>query len=159
MTGASVEGILDLFPDYLGGAIRRDGTGDQITGAVTMNFPRTSFGDVSCIMTLVVQANKVERLAMLLFGAHVESEGRSREVVLQDGARLLPSPQVILQGSYGNAVHQVFGSVTAAAITAAPFRRREMLQGTRATRCVTMTIFSEVFRCRQDSVEKPLRLG
>ncbi|KAH6953739.1 hypothetical protein BKA56DRAFT_604803 [Ilyonectria sp. MPI-CAGE-AT-0026] len=143
VTGASIQGLLNLFPEYISGAIRRDGAADQMTAAVMMNFPRRSFGDVACIMTLVVLANKVERLAMLLFGAHLESDGGIREVVLQDGARLIPSPQVILQGSHSDAVSKVFGSETAGAIAAAPFRRREILEGTRATRCVTMTIFRE----------------
>ncbi|RSL41165.1 hypothetical protein CEP54_015903 [Fusarium duplospermum] len=105
-----------------------------MTAAVTMNFPRKSFGDVSCIMTLVVEANKVERLAMLLFRAHLESTGETREVVLQDGARLLPNPHVVLQGSHSDAVSEIFGPETAAAIAAAPFRRRERVAGTRATR-------------------------
>lgn len=142
-TGASIEGLLSLFPEYFSDAIRKDGTTDHMTAAVTMNFPRKSFGDVSCIMTLVVEANKVERLAMLLFRAHLESTGETREVVLQDGARLLPNPHVVLQGSHSDAVSEIFGPETAAAIAAAPFRRRERVAGTRATRCVTMTISRE----------------
>ncbi|KAB5514947.1 hypothetical protein GE09DRAFT_1179690 [Coniochaeta sp. 2T2.1] len=142
--GASIDGLLGLFPEYLSGAIRRDHSrNDRITAAVTMNFPSSSFGEVACIMTLVVQANKVERLAMLLFGAHVESEGRCREIVLQEGARLRPSPQITLQGTHSDAISKVFGSMTATAIAAAPYRRREIREGTRATRCVSMTILNE----------------
>ncbi|KPA37224.1 hypothetical protein FLAG1_09973 [Fusarium langsethiae] len=145
VTGASIQELESVFPEYISGAIRRDHSvdGDRMSAAITMNFPPRSIGDVACIMTLVVEPNKVERLAMLLFGAHLESDGGSREVVLQGGTRVRPHPQFLLQGSPSKAISEVFGLETAAAIAAAPYRKQEILMGTWATRCVTMTIYVE----------------
>lgn len=140
VSGASIPGLLSVFPSYINGAIRRDNHEDHVTAAVTMNFPGASFGGVPCIMTLVVEPNKVERLAMLLFRAHLESTGESRELVLESGTRTIPKPQLLLQGSPSDAVSQVFGPEIAGAIAATPFRKREVSEGILATRCVTMTI-------------------
>lgn len=108
-----------------------------------MNFPRKSFGDIFCIMTLMVEANKVERLAVLLFRVHLESTGGTRKVALQDGASLQPNLHVVLRGSHPDAVSEIFGPEPAAAIAADPLRRQVIVSGTRATRCVTMTISRE----------------
>lgn len=93
--GASIKGLLSLFPDYLSNAIRKDKTTDHMTTAVTINFPRKSFRDISYIITLVVKANKVKYLTILLFRVHLESTRGTYEVILQDRARLLPNPHII----------------------------------------------------------------
>ncbi|KAF4447799.1 hypothetical protein F53441_8703 [Fusarium austroafricanum] len=109
VTGASIQDLSSVFPEYISGAIRRDrsATGGHMTAAITMNFPPRSMGEVDCAMTLVVEPNKVERLAMLLFGAHLESDGISREVVLEGGTRAIPHPQFLLQGSPCDAVSEL----------------------------------------------------
>ncbi|KAH7111583.1 hypothetical protein EDB81DRAFT_862843 [Dactylonectria macrodidyma] len=138
-SGADVEG-LDLFHEYLRGAIRRDDAGDRKTAAVSMNFPPNTIADVDCALTMEVLPNKVERLASLLFDAHLETNGKVREMILEGGRTAIVSR---LQGSPPELVSKVFGPVTAAAIEAAPFRRLEVSEGTVATRCVSMSDFTE----------------
>lgn len=82
-------------------------------------------------------------LADLLFGAHLETEGQSREVVLGSGCRILVLPKVVMQGCRTSAISKVFGSVIAEAIATAPYRKQEVLDGISTTRCVTMTIYSD----------------
>lgn len=58
---------LDLFPEYLRGAIRRNYIDGRQAAALSMNFPSNFIADVDCIMTMEVYPNKVERLALLTF--------------------------------------------------------------------------------------------
>ncbi|RSM19927.1 hypothetical protein CDV31_001287 [Fusarium ambrosium] len=143
VAGACIQGVVNIFPEYLSDAIRRDGVGDKRRAAVTISFPGKPFGVVACIMTLAVRPNKVDRLAHLLFGAHLETEGQNREVVLESGCRILVLPKVVIQGCRTATISKVFGPVIAEAIAAAPYRKQEVLDGVSATRCVTMTIYSD----------------
>jgi hypothetical protein len=87
-SGADVE-ELDLFPEYLRGAIRRNDTGGHKTAAVSMNFPPRIIADVDCIMTMEVYPNKVERLALLIFNAYLETNGEVRELVIPGGLKAI----------------------------------------------------------------------
>lgn len=140
-SGADID-ELDLFPEYLRGAIRRDDAGDRRTAAVSMNFPYNIIADVDCAMTMEVMPNKVERLALLMFNAHLETNGKVREIILPGGLKVIPTR---LQGSPPESVITVFGPMTAAALESAPYRKLEVLEaGPRvATRCVTMSDCSE----------------
>lgn len=142
ISGADVEG-LDLFPEYLRGAIRRNDTGHRKTAAVSMNFPSHVIADVDCIITMEVYPNKVERLALLLFDAHLETHGEVRELVIPGGLRVIASQ---LQGSSPESVTNVFGFETAAALASAPYRRIEVSEADAqvATRCVTMSDFNNI---------------
>jgi hypothetical protein len=135
---------VDVFPEYMSGAIRKDTV--QIDGlmclraAVTMNFPYYPLGQVHCLMTLAIMSNKVEYLAMTLFNVHVESASHVRYVVLPGGVRLLPNPEITLQGCQTEAIAKLFGPEVDGAVKASPVRRQEVKQETRATGCVSMTI-------------------
>jgi hypothetical protein len=137
VSGADID-ELDFFPEYLRGSIRRDVEGDRKTAAISMNFPRRMVADVDCIMTIAVLSNKVERLACLIYDAHLETEGNMRELVLPGGLRVLPWR---IQGSPPERFTEVFGQDVADAIGSAPFRKREIRDnGPRSpTRCVTMS--------------------
>lgn len=132
---------LDLFPEYLAGAIKRLDTAPK-TAAVTIQFPVNSIADVNCAMFIEVLPNKVERLASLLFNAHLETNGNVRELILPGGLCVIPTQ---LQGSPPESVTKVFGATTAAALESAPYRKVEVSEaGPRAaTRCVTMTQCSD----------------
>ncbi|KJZ69374.1 hypothetical protein HIM_11235 [Hirsutella minnesotensis 3608] len=136
-SGADIEGLA-LFPEYLRGAIRRDDAGDGKTAAVSMNFPPDIIADVDCAMTMEILPNKVERLAILLFDAHLEMNGKVRELVLPGGITAIAYR---LQGGRPGPVSDVFGAETVAAIESAPYRRYEVSEGTIATRCVSMSDF------------------
>lgn len=136
-SGADIEGLA-LFPEYLRGAIRRDDGDKGKTAAVSMNFPPNIIADVDCVMTMEVLPNKVERLAMLLFDAHLEVNGKARELVLPGGVTAIAYR---LQGGRPKPISDVFGSETAAAISSAPYRRHEVSEGSISTRCVSMSDF------------------
>ncbi|KAF4461626.1 hypothetical protein FALBO_11569 [Fusarium albosuccineum] len=142
--GADVEG-LKVFPEYLRNAIKRDGAGDDRTAAVSMNFPLDLVADVDCIMTLEVLPNKVERIGMLLFNAHLETIGKTRELVLQGGTTAVVDR---LKGSLPTAISEVLGDTIAAAIRSAPYRKLEVLDlgVDSATGCVQIDIQCEVQR-------------
>lgn len=144
ISGADIE-ELDLFPEYLRGAIRRDNTGSHQTAAVSMNFPSHVIADVDCIMTMEVYPNKVERLAMLIFDAHLETNGEVRELIIPGGLKVIA---IQLQGSPPSSVTNVFGQITAAALESAPYRRCEISEAGAqvATRCVTMSDFTDVHK-------------
>jgi hypothetical protein len=60
----------------LRGAIRRNDRAGRKTAAVCMNFPARIIAGVDCIMTMEVCPNKVKRLALLIFNAHLETSGK-----------------------------------------------------------------------------------
>lgn len=146
-----------MFSEYLRGAIRRDDdAGGRKTAAVSMNFPSNLIGDVDCALTLEVQSNKVEYLAMRLFNAHLETNGEARELVLDGGTRARIN---WLVGSPSERVLEIFGCEIATAIEQAPFRRLEVLDGTDATRCVTMSDFTDSGKGAMITLSLGLRAG
>lgn len=134
-SGADVD-ELNLFNEYFRSAIRRNDAGSCKTAAISINFP--PYRDNNCFMTIEVLPNKVERLALELFNAHLETNEEMRELVLPGGLKAAP---LRLQGASPKAVLNVFGPQTAAALEAAPYRKVEIEEEGRdsATRCVTMS--------------------
>lgn len=128
----------------MSGAIRRDPIeGDGMTcwkAAVTMTFPY--LGKVDCLMSLAIKETKVEHIAMALFNVHVDVEPavQARQVVLQHGVRLMPNPEITLQGVRDEAIPKLLGAEIHEAIKASRVCQEELQQGTRATRCVSMII-------------------
>ena len=92
------------------------------------------------MMSLKVASNKVEHLAGTLFGTHTEVTGDHRCVVLPNGARITPSPDLVLRGCRRDVLQEAFGVEVEAAVRANPLYQKEALQGHVVTECVTMTI-------------------
>lgn len=139
---ASVEGLVDVFGPYLCGAIRRDtvDNGASLKAAVTMDFPFD--GLVDCLMSLAIHQNKVEYLAFALFNVHVESEGRVRYVMLNEGAKLIPNPEMTLKGARDDAILRILGVEIHEAIKTSRMRKKELEEGNLVTECVSM-IFTD----------------
>jgi hypothetical protein len=141
---ASLRDIADVFEQYICGAVRRDkvesGGTTYWVAAVTMDFPHQ--GLVDCLMSVAIQQNKVEFLAMALFKVHVESVGEVRYVVLNGGVKLLPNPEITLKGVLDEAIISVFGPKIYEAITASRMRKMEREEGTHVTECVSMMLTS-----------------
>lgn len=139
---ASVEGLADVFGPYLCGAIRRDtvDNGASLKAAVTMDFPLD--GLVDCLKSLAIQQNKVEYLAFALFNVHVESEGRVRYVMLNEGAKLIPNPEMTLKGARDDAILRILGVEIHEAIKTSRMRKKELEEGNLVTECVSM-IFTD----------------
>ena len=91
-------------------------------------------------MSLAIRANKVEFIAIQLFGIHVETEDGFRCIVLENGARCVPGRDTSLQGARPEAISKLLGSDISCAIAASLAREDEVRQSIFATRCVTMQI-------------------
>jgi hypothetical protein len=126
------------------GAIRKDTVLSEgaicLKAAITMDFPID--GLVDCLMSLAIYHTKVEYLAMSLFNVHVESAGQVRYVVLNEGAKLLPSPEMTLKGSLDESIIRILGPEIHGAIQSSRMRRKEMEEGNHVTECVSMILTS-----------------
>lgn len=144
LSQASLQDVAAIFPEYMSGAIRRDST--EVNGvlswtaAITMAFPY--FGKVDCLMSLAIRETKVEHIAMTLFGVHIEVEAavHARQLVLPNGVRVMPSPEITLQGVHNEAIKRLLGNHILEAVDGSRVRQEELEQGTRATRCVSMIV-------------------
>jgi hypothetical protein len=123
----------NLFPQYMCSAVTK--VGDQ--AKVEMVFPYT-LGMVC--MSLVILSNKIEYVAMELFGTHVESEGGYRVVIQENGGRLMPQPELVISGAPDKAISKLLGSDMSNFIKVSPARKKELKQGILITRFVTMRI-------------------
>ena len=128
--------LKDIFRPYMCAAVCKKND----RAAVTMLFPKLSVGPVVCLMSLAIYPNKVEYLALELFGVHVESEAGLRYIVRENRGRLNPSPEIVLQGAREDSIMRLFGPRLTQAIMNSPTRKEELRQGISLTRCVSMTV-------------------
>ena len=144
LENASIQGIADVFDEYMCGAIRRDtvqrGGTTYLNAAVTMDFPLQ--GLVDCLMSLAIHPSKVEYLTMALFKVKVESVGHVRYIILIGGVRLTPNPEITLKGVSDEAIIRVFGPEIYEAITASGIRKKELEEGNDITEGVSMILTS-----------------
>lgn len=92
---------------------------------------------------------------MKLFGVHLEADGDMWYVIFHNGAKMLPRPEVSLQGASDEGVCELLGSMIASAVAESPLRKDEVSHAVLATTCVTITISSSV----QDDGVFNLNLG
>ncbi|OAP53905.1 hypothetical protein AYL99_11927 [Fonsecaea erecta] len=123
-----------LFPQYTCGVIRK--TGDKASLWMTFNLDP----GVPCILSFSVHSDRLEHFAMRLFGAHIETDGRLRYVVLKDGLKLHPRPSVTLQGANPELLRAVCGLDVSLAIDRSPVRSVEVDQAILATACASLEI-------------------
>lgn len=136
MQVAAIAGVRDVFPPYICSAVLKN---HALNGAmVEMSFPRYPSDD--CLMVLTIQPNKIEYLAMALFGIHLESEAQQRYLVLQNGSRVVPSSQISLEGAEEGAIAGILGRSVNDAIRSSWQRTREIGNATHVTRCVAMQV-------------------
>lgn len=146
---ASLQGVSDVFGEYMCRAIRRvpassDGT-PSWKAAVTMEFP--DFVLVDCVMMLEVSEGEVERLVRDLFGIVVESVMGVRHLLLGEGVRLTSNtsnPEITLKGVRDETILYVFGPDIYRAIRASKMYKRESQEKRNsATECVSMIFTSK----------------
>jgi hypothetical protein len=101
-----------------------------------MDFPFD--GLVDCLMSLAIHQNKVEYLAFALFNVHVESEGQVRHVMLNEGVKLIPNPEMTLKGARDDAILRILGPEIHEAIKTSRMRKKELEEGNHVTECVSM---------------------
>lgn len=146
---ASLEGVRNIFSEYIYRAIRRVPVqGDAMPlfkAAVTMEFP--DFVLVDSVMMLEVREDEVERLVEDLFAIQVISVIGIRHLILGKGIRLtsnISSPEITLKGVRHEAILYVFGPEINGAITISEMYRTE-LQEKRllVIECVSMIFISK----------------
>jgi hypothetical protein len=148
--GQSVSGpqstlVATIFPQYLCGAIRKT----AYIANITMVFPyHFSDNRVDCLMSLAILPNRVQYLARELFGMNLETEGKLRYIVYENGSRILPI-DAVLHGAHEEAIVRLLGSRLSSAISRSPMRKDEIRQGTLATSCVTLRISGG---CEEDAI-------
>lgn len=74
---------------------------------MTMSFPYAV--EVACLMSLAIRANKVEYIAIVLFGAHIEIKDGVRCLVLENRAKNYPRPEMSPQGAQPDGITILLG--------------------------------------------------
>lgn len=147
MTGASIPGLLSIIPPFLSSAVRRDGneTNGELRAAVTMNFPTGRQQDTPCLITFAITDEKVESIALKLYNAHLERDGRKRFIYYDgDTRKARIGPQFTLQECTVEAIPQIFGPIINAGNCSSPPRLVEVRTGSHITQTVQMSEFHNV---------------
>ncbi|KAF1962873.1 hypothetical protein CC80DRAFT_99430 [Byssothecium circinans] len=126
----ATERIASMFSTYLRGAIRKHGDRAAVSITLYSHLP-------DGLLSLVILPSRVQYLAHELFGINVEIEGQLRYVVQANGCKLVPKPEITLEGARGEAMPQLFGEWVTRGIEANLIRIEEAKQGLPAS-CVTM---------------------
>ncbi|KAF2844444.1 hypothetical protein T440DRAFT_462111 [Plenodomus tracheiphilus IPT5] len=146
VSNPSAKRLAGIFPQYTCGAIRNSGN----TASVTMAFPAQLSGPkVECLMSLSILPNKIQYLAMVLFEVHIESDAGIWYVILDNGVRVLPQNEVVLQGGKEKGIETLLGPEPTRALRKSPLRKDEIRQGKLATNCVTLRLPSN---CEYDGI-------
>jgi hypothetical protein len=132
----ATERLPPVFPLYMCGAVSK--LGDRAN--LTMTFPADESGKIDCLMSLVILPNKVQHIARELFGTNLEIDGNIWYVIQENGGRLLPGPELHLQGAQDKAINKLLGNNVSSAIKGSPIRREEVREAILATSCVTLII-------------------
>ena len=148
-TSASLEGVADVFGEYMCNAIRRVavlGEGiPALKAAVTMEFPDLALHD--CVMMLEICESEVECLVKDLFGVVVTSVMGIRHLILGKGVKLTSNtsnPEITLKGVRSEAIVHILGPEIHEAIMASRMRKRELEEEKNSTtECVSMILTSK----------------
>ncbi|KAF2174454.1 hypothetical protein K469DRAFT_186464, partial [Zopfia rhizophila CBS 207.26] len=148
-TSASLEGVADVFGEYMYRAIRRVAVSSDgipaLKAAVTMQFPDFALHD--CVMMLEVCESEVEHLVKELFGIDVMSVMGIRHLLLGRGVKLTSNtsnPEITLKGVRDEAIIHILGPEIHEAIMASQMRNRELEEERNpATECVSMIFTSK----------------
>jgi hypothetical protein len=126
------------FPQYLCSAVTKYGD----TAVVTMAFPsQLSSSRIACLLSLSILPNKVQHFAKELYRINLESDGDFRSIVQDNGVRIIPNGDLVLQGVQDKAAMlALLGSEASDGIEKSPQREEEVRQGIIATSCVTLRI-------------------
>jgi hypothetical protein len=110
-----------LFPINLHSAIQQhDNKAD-----VSITFPPRD----DCILRLAILPNKIQNLAMELFGLNVEIDGSLRYVRSTKGRKSIPQPALREQGIETHVISGLFGFVIQQGIESSSIRRKETRNG------------------------------
>lgn len=140
LTGAGINGIVAVFPQWLVRAIQRENS-----GGVTMVFPANlAAGGFQCLMSVAISPNKLQRVALSLFNIHLETEGNLRYIIYNDSVRI-SGPEIKLQGVTEKDIIDYLGFKIHWAVEASPARLEEKSNGLLATNCITLSVASDCY--------------
>lgn len=132
LANPNIKHIARVFPPYLCDGIRQTGG----IASVTMAYAWPPNGQCICLMSLHVLSNKLQYIAMELFGTNLESDKGAWFVVQDNGGRL-SFKDMTLQGAQDKGFNKLFGPQITHAIETSPVRMEE---ASLATRAVTLQI-------------------
>ncbi|OAL33346.1 hypothetical protein AYO20_07357 [Fonsecaea nubica] len=147
----AAEQLLQIFPIYLCGAISKIGTRARIS----MVFPYSL--DLVCLMGLTIESNKVEYIAMELFGIHLETAGEVRYMILDTGVRVTPGKDLTLSGARPKGIERLLGLSMSQEIDI--IRKDEKEKAIPVTHLVTMQISSDARKNAFLNVSLPQTYG
>ncbi|KND91858.1 hypothetical protein TOPH_03326 [Tolypocladium ophioglossoides CBS 100239] len=139
-TNASPQGITQIFPPYMCGAIRKTGAGAGSRASVTMGFPYQQYGGIHCLMSLSIVPRRLVIVAKELFGMTLDIDGGMQYIVSERGGKLLPMPSLNLQGASKEGIILMLGVKIRDAIEGSPQRETEISLSVMHTSCATLTI-------------------
>lgn len=151
---ASIKGTVDIFPQYMVRSIRK------VNGKAAIRMfaaDKPQGGSILCIMSLTILAERVDAIALDLFGIQLESDGGfryvhcfRRKLAVSNGfvsfkttmnRLLLRDGGMCLKGVDQDAIREYLGIEIHDAIEASPIRIEEITkEGMIDTNCVSMEI-------------------
>lgn len=142
---ASLAVTTQLLPRELSNSIKRvphSRNPNILVAAISMIYTNSleHMDKYGCQMALQVTPEKVTHLAQVLFGAHTETRGGLRYVYMASGAKILPKPEMTLQGCSLDVVHPFFGPELSHAVTHSPQYQEDNTEWRDRTDCVSMVI-------------------
>ena len=131
-------------PTSQGGIKRGPEAGNKtlLVARISMIFPLApvAYQKPRVVMTIEIMDNKVEHLASVLFGVHLETNAGRIYVYLPGGTKILPNPKFTIRGCQPDQICSTFGSEIHQGIVANPDYQDEVKQGYSRTDCVSMLI-------------------
>lgn len=133
--------LASLVPSYLHGAVKSH----DKKAEVSLSFPPSG----NCSICLSILPNKVQYLALQMFGRHVETMGSMRYFLEENGSKSIPEPRQRLVGiSTDVNLFKYFGSMLCEGIQASTVRTEEISNGLlNLTECVAMVISNDAAEC------------
>ena len=102
---------------------------------------------MDCELDLAILPNKVQYLAMTLFGAHVEVNGLLRYIVNENGRKTIPQPLLSVQGVDIGVISQLVSPSLVLGINQSTQRLEEVRQAIHLTDCVGMRVSQSAEEC------------
>ncbi|KAK7448734.1 hypothetical protein Landi51_06410 [Colletotrichum acutatum] len=133
-----------LFPPYLAGAIARiphPNLQNQLSASITMSYPTDVYARAfGYQMVLTIEANKIERIAAVLFDAHVELDGTLRYICLPGGTKIVPNTHITLTGCKMDSLEGMFGLDIHQAVAASNLYKNDHSRAFHHTSAVSMVV-------------------
>ena len=137
-----------MFPPYLTQSIKEmPGQGDLLAGSLTMWFvdPAQVGRSFGSVMSLEIKSHKVQHLAYVFFGVHIESNDTARYMLMPSGLVVMPEPELKLRGCKREMLLELFGPDVQKALIMSPAYKEEEEHGSHVTQTVTLAVSAKPY--------------